>query len=236
MPRSILIADSDAQTTRELNDYISGEPLEVVSAVTAAAAQAEMVRRAPRLVIAGTNFPDAPALDLARWVLARPSPPALILLTARADPIDRTVALEMGADDCMSKPIYPRELVARIHSLFRRLTPSNPQSLPIPSPEPIHARGFSVNLLSRHVTLPSGETAVLSATETKVLATLLEHRGAPVSRDELSQRALGRQWHPEERALDQHVASLRRKLFVPAPLMPLIHTVRHIGYTIDADA
>ena len=77
---------------------------------------------------------------------------------------------------------------------------------------------------------------MLSWTEAKVLATLLEHLGTPVSRDVLSQRALGRVWSPEERALDQHIATLRRKLFVPEPLRPLIHTVRHVGYVIDQEA
>lgn len=232
MPRTIVIADSDSTATGDLAAFFATEPFETVTANSVAAAQAAATRRTPEVVVVGTNFQDAPAFDMARWVLARASRPGLILICSRDDPIDRTIGLELGADDCMSKPVYPRELLARIHSVARR---RDHAARPIPR-QPVSVQGYTFNLLSRHVSLPSGETAVLSITEAKVLEALIEYRGMPVSRDQLSQRALGREWNPEERALDQHVASLRRKLFVPAPLKPPIHTVRHVGYTIDADS
>lgn len=233
MPRSILIADPDLTTLNELAGYFASEPFATATAFSAAAARAAVVQAAPRLVVAASAFADAPPLDFARWLLARPARPRLILMCDRADPIDRTVGLEMGADDCLSKPVFPRELLARIRNVMRRASAAD--AFKARAADPVQVQGYSINLLSRHVNLPSGEIAVLSVTEARVLETLIAHRGAPVSREDLSRHALGRPWNPEERALDQHVASLRRKLFVPAPLKPLIHTVRNVGYTIDRD-
>lgn len=234
MPRSVLIADPDTRLLAELTDYFAAEPFATVTATSAAQARAAIVQGvAPNVVVAGGEFPDASPLDLARWILARPARPRLILVCERDDPVDRTVGLELGADDCVSKPVFPRELLARIRSVARRTAEG---AGPRPrTAAPIQVQGYSVNLLSRLVALPSGETAVLSVTEARVLETLLDQRGAPVSRDALSRHALGRPWNPEERALDQHVASLRRKLYVPARFKPLIHTVRNVGYTIDRD-
>ncbi len=237
MPPTIVIADTDSDITRDLAEYLHDEPFKTVTANSAMMVKAEVARRAPVLVVLGTNLEDAPALDIARWILNRPEKPGLILIHPRADPIDRTIGLEMGADDCMSKPVFPRELLARIHSVLRRLPGARPDPRnELAGGDVVVSHGYAINFASRQVALPNGETAALSWTEAKVLATLLEHQGTPVSRDVLSQRALGRSWTPEERALDQHIATLRRKLFVPEPLKPLIHTVRHVGYIIDREA
>ena len=238
MPRTIVIADNDPDITRDLAEYLLGEPLKTITVSSALAVKAEVVRRAPSLVVLGTNLEDAPALDIARWILNRPEKPGLILIHPRTDPIDRTIGLEMGADDCMSKPVFPRELLARIHSVLRRLPAAgaNGRTAGAAGGDVIVVQGYAINLASRQVVLPGGTNTALSWTEAKVLATLLEHRGTPVSRDVLSQHALGRVWSPEERALDQHIATLRRKLFVPEPFRPLIHTVRHVGYIIDQEA
>jgi DNA-binding response OmpR family regulator len=236
MPRVIVVADPDPAFTGELADYFAKELFQTVTANTGRAAQTAVARKAPGVVVVGTDFPDAPGLSLARWTLARPNQPGLIQICSRPDPIERTIAIEMGADDCLSKPVSPRELLARIHGLVRRMSKSRAFGAVPPEHGPMTVQGFSVNLQSRHVTLPSGETVVLSSTEAKVLSTLLDNRGSPVSRDELSQRALGRIWNPEERALDQHIATLRRKLFVLEPFHPLIHTVRNVGYIIDGEA
>jgi DNA-binding response OmpR family regulator len=231
MPRTVLIADRDPQILNDLATYFASEPFAVLTVGSAAEARAAVLQGTPSLVVAGTEFADAPPLDLARWILARAARPRLIVLCERADPVDRTIGLELGADDCMSKPVFPRELLARIRSVMRRAD----EGCAPRTAAPVQVQGYSINLPSRLVTLPSGGTAVLSVTEARVLETLIAQRGAPVSREELSRHALGRPWNPEERALDQHVASLRRKLFVPTPLKPLIHTVRNVGYTIDRD-
>lgn len=231
MPRTVLIADRDPQLLTDLATYFASEPFATLTVGSAAEARATVLQGTPSLVVAGTEFADAPPLDLVRWILARTPRPRLIVLCERADPVDRTIGLELGADDCMSKPVFPRELLARIRSVMRHADARGASR----AATPVQVQGYSINLPSRHVTLPSGETAVLSVTEARVLETLIAQRGAPVSREELSRHALGRPWNPQERALDQHVASLRRKLFVPTPLKPLIHTVRNVGYTIDRD-
>ena len=238
MPRTIVIADNDPDTTRELAEYLGAEAFRTVTANSALTVKSEVAQRAPALVVLGTNLEDAPALEVARWILNRPEKPGLILIHPRTDPVDRTIGLEMGADDCMSKPVFPRELLARINSVLRRLPAvgAKPHGAGADGSDLVVVHGYAINLASRQVVMPGGASTVLSWTEAKVLATLLEHLGTPVSRDVLSQRALGRVWVPEERALDQHIATLRRKLFVPEPFPPLIHTVRHVGYVIDQEA
>lgn len=235
MRQTIVIADNDRETIRSLEEHLGNEAFDTVVAHTGLDMKKEVGRRNASLVVLGTGLGDASGLELARWVLTRPSRPGLIMLSARADPIDRTIGLEMGADDYVSKPFFPRELLARIHSVLRRLRRAEEELSPPPKAEVVTALGYTANLLSRQVVLPHGATATLSWTEAKVLSALLENLGVPVTRDVLSQRALGRSWSPEERALDQHVAALRRKLHSPPPAKPLIVTVRHVGYVIEGD-
>lgn len=233
MRQTIVIADNDRETIQCLSGQLAGEAFETVAVNNGLDMKKEVGRWDAGLVVLGTELGDAPGLELARWVLARPSRPGLILLSSRADPIDRTIGLEMGADDYISKPFFPRELLARIHSVLRRLRRAEDDVPLPPKAEMVTAMGYTANLLSRQVILPHGDTATLSWTEAKVLSALLENRGVPVTRDMLSQRALGRSWSPDERALDQHVAALRRKLHSPPPAKPLIVTVRHVGYVIE---
>lgn len=245
MRHTIVIADNDRETAHVLADYLTDSAVETIFVDSGVEAKKEISRRNPSLVVLGTNFSDLPGLELARWVMSRQSRAGLILLGMRADPIDRTIGLEMGADDYVSKPFFARELLARIHSVLRRIQPSvsgmaadrggSETNLLKPVVEIVTAKGYAFNFLSRQVHLPHGPVVSLSWTEAKVLSALLDHRGVPLSRDVLSLRALGRNWTPEERALDQHVASLRRKLQSPPPAEPLIITIRHVGYLIEAE-
>lgn len=237
MRHTIVIADNDRETVRALAEHLADEAFDTVFADTGQEAKREVSRRNPALVVMGTNFGDIPGLELARWILSRPSRPGLILLSSRTDPIDRTIGLEMGADDCISKPFFARELLARMHSVLRRLPQPVPSEefSPQPKVETLSAWGYTLYLSTRQVSLPHGGTVMLSWTEAKVLSALLDRRGVPLNRDVLSRKALGRAWTPDERALDQHVASLRRKLYSPPPARPLIITVRHVGYLVEAE-
>lgn len=242
MGQTILIADNDQETGKSVERHLNEEAFDIVFADTGRLVKQEVTRRNPLLVILGTSFSDLPGLELARWVLARPNRPGLILLGPNADPIDRTIGLELGADDYMTKPFFARELLARIHSVLRRIQRAGPgedgeddAAVPVKA-EPIWVSGYCINLLSRQITLPNEVMVTLSWSETKVLSVLLDRRGMPVTRDFLSKKALGRPWNPDERALDQHVAALRRKLHSPLPAAPLIITVRHVGYMIEAAA
>ncbi len=237
MRHTIVIADNDRETAHALADLLTEGAFDAIFLGSGLEAKREIARQNPSLVVLGTNFSDIPGLELARWILLRPSRPGLILLSARTDPIDRTIGLEMGADDYVTKPFFARELLARMHSVLRRLQPSmSSEDVPFqPKAETLSAWGYTLNLNSRQVSLPEGGAVTLSWTEAKVLSALLDHQGMPLTRDALSRKALGRAWTPDERALDQHVASLRRKLH-PRPLAkPLIITVRHVGYLIEAE-
>lgn len=235
MHHTIVFADNDRMTAQTMAAYLADEMFEAVFVDDGATAQREIGRRNPSLVVLGTNFADVSGLDLARWLMSRPYRPGLILLSSRSDPIDRTIYLEMGADDCLSKPFFARELLARIHSVLRRIHPPtlSEEAGTEPRAETITASGFRFNPRSRQVCLPHGALVTLSRTEAKVLSALLDNRGAPMTRDMLSLRALGRNWNPDDRALDQHIAALRRKLETPHPGRPLISTVRHVGYMVE---
>lgn len=237
MRHTIVIADNDRDTVHALAEFLADEAFDTVFVDNGQETKREISRHTPSLVVLGTNFSDIPGLELARWILARPARPGLILLSSRTDPIDRTIGLEMGADDYVSKPFFTRELLARMHSVLRRLpSPTPNEDFAVqPKAETLSAWGYTLNLHSRQVALPHGGTVTLSWTEAKVLSALLDHRGVPMTRDMLSRKALGRAWTPDERALDQHVASLRRKLHSPPPTKPLIITIRHVGYLVEAD-
>lgn len=235
MHHTIVFADNDRMTAQAMAAYLADEAFEAIFLDDGATVQREIGRRNPSLVVLGANFGDVSGVDIARWLMSRPSRPGIILLSSRSDPIDRTIYLEMGADDCLSKPFFARELLARIHSVLRRLHPHSPgeESRAEPRTETMAASGFRFNPRSRQVCLPHGALVTLSRTEAKVLSALLDNRGAPMTRDMLSLRALGRNWNPDDRALDQHIAALRRKLETPHPGKSLIATVRHVGYMVE---
>jgi DNA-binding response OmpR family regulator len=153
------------------------------------------------------------------------------MLTARGDDVDRIVGLEMGADDYLPKPFNPRELVARIRAVLRRVE-SDPQS-----------KADSGRLVIGDIELVAGTRTVLrdgqkidlTSVEFAILETLLRQAGQVVSRDDLVQQALGRRLSAYDRSIDVHVSSLRRKLGHPSGETERIKTVRNIGYLYSAE-
>jgi len=151
------------------------------------------------------------------------------MLTARGADVDRIVGLEIGADDYLPKSFNPRELVARIHAILRR-TREKPETIrPTASSETITLGDLRLNFGARTVHR-NGELVELTSTEFDVLAKLLARAGHVVSREELSQAALGRPLAPLDRSIDMHVSSLRRKLGAEVNGGERIKTVRGTGY------
>jgi two-component system response regulator CpxR len=152
---------------------------------------------------------------------------SVLLLTARGEDVDRIVGLEIGADDYLPKPFNPRELLARIRAILRRSTGADlkqEQTL-------IRAVGLELNLAARTV-MQDGEKIELTDVEFALLEALIRSPGRVVTREDLSENALGRKFHPFDRALDMHVSRLRRKLSGKGASEELIKTIRGAGYQL----
>jgi DNA-binding response OmpR family regulator len=177
----------------------------------------------PALVILDLGLPGMDGLDVARS-LRRDSDVPIIMLTARVDETDKLIGLELGADDYMTKPFSPRELVARVRAVLRRTGGEREQA-----PPPIVAGGIRIDLERRLVTVED-EAVELTPTEFDLLAVLARHPGRVFTRLELLDRVQGYAFEGYERTVDAHVKNLRQKI-EPDPKQPrYVLTVYGVGY------
>lgn len=241
MAKALIVEDEP-----DLRDAVvacfSDNGLDATAVGTVHAALDHLDQHSVDVVIVDLGLPDGSGLDLVRILRGRVPPCGLIIVTGKGDPVDRILGLELGADDYVTKPFVGRELVARVRSVLRRLhvEESAPASAPVTGgPEPgsrvITLGAASVNVPARIVTQAGGGVGVLSAVEMAILLCLHEKAGQAVSRDDLSLASLGRPWEPEDRTIDQHVSSLRRKLGLAASDQETILTVRGLGYLLRKD-
>jgi len=179
-----------------------------------------VARRRPRFVVLDLGLPDVDGFDLCRRLRDSADVPILIL-TARDEEADRVIGLELGADDYLTKPFSPRELVARVRAVLRRAEPVPPESRVIEVGE------LRVDLRTRRATF-AGSPLTLRTLEFELLAELARNAGNVVTRDRLLDRVWGLSFAGGTRTVDVHVAQLRKKLGRPA----LIHTVRSVGYRL----
>jgi len=223
MNESILLIDDDRELCTMLTEYLGREGFSV-GAVHDGAQGVEAVRsQSPALVVMDITMPVLDGFDALRAIRAFSSVPVL-MLTARGEELDRIVGLEIGADDYLPKPFNPRELMARIRAILRRgQTVTGAAILTVgdlsldPGARSLHCAGSPIEI---------------TGMEYSVLDLLMRNPGALVSKDELSQQALGRTLMPFDRSLDTHISNLRRKLG-PAPGGgPRIKTLRGRGYLL----
>ncbi|WP_230423186.1 response regulator transcription factor [Prauserella cavernicola] len=182
----------------------------------------------PDVVVLDLNIPGPDGLEVCRR-LRQFSTAYVLMLTARADEVDKLVGLSAGADDYLTKPFSPRELVARVQVMLRR-----PRSAPEPKPEVgrRHVLGpVEVDLDAREVAV-HGDPVATTRIEFELLAAIAENPKQVRTRDQLRQRAWGESWLADDHAVDVHVSKLRRKL-AAAGAPDLITTVRGVGYRVD---
>jgi DNA-binding response OmpR family regulator len=216
---AVVIEDDDAIASL-VAVYLEQAGFEVVRECTGLGGMNAVERWQPRFVVLDLGLPDADGFELCRRLRGSGDVPILIL-TARDEEADRVVGLELGADDYITKPFSPRELVARVRAILRRADPS-------PADERmIELDGLRVDLRSRSVTI-DGITVTLRTLEFELLAELARHPGHVVTRDRLLDRVWGVSFAGGTRTVDVHVAQLRKKLGRP----DLIQTVRGVGYRI----
>ncbi len=221
----ILLADDDQLLADLLVEYLQGQDFEVNHVADGAAAVNAVKADEPELVILDVMMPKMDGFEALREIRAISLVP-VIMLTARGDDIDRIVGLEMGADDYMPKPCNPRELSARIRAILRRARPEQLQS---DESSNISAQDISLDTQSR-VVVCADKKLDLTGTEFNVLHALLKNAGEVVSKNTLSEAALGRKLLPFDRSTDMHISNLRKKLGEHASGEARIKTVRNQGY------
>jgi DNA-binding response OmpR family regulator len=220
---TILVVDDEPKIVKTVRAYLEDAGFRVVTAYDGQAALTVYRHEKPALVILDLGLPTLDGLDVAR-TLRRDSNVPLIMLTARVEEADRLIGLELGADDYVTKPFSPRELVARVRAVLRRAGGEREQA-----PPPIVAGDVRIDLERRQVTV--GEQQVeLTATEFDLLAVLARHPGRVFTRMELLDRVQGYAFEGYERTVDAHVKNLRQKI-EPDPKQPrYVLTVYRVGY------
>jgi len=227
----LLLVDDEAALREPLAEYLSRQGFDVVEAESAAQARTRLRDKAPNLVLLDIMMPGEDGLSLCRHLVEALDIP-VILLTAKGEATDRIVGLEIGADDYVVKPFEPRELVARIRSVLRRATRTGP---PPAENELLSFDGWSLDPLKRKLTDPEGAVVTISSAEFRLLMAFLDNPRQVLDRDRLLDIVQGREAHLFDRAVDNQVSRLRRKIEVDSRNPQLIQTVWGGGYMLAAD-
>ena len=219
---TIVVVEDDHHISDLVAMYLRGEGFRVLQAADAERGLQYIDREQPRLLVVDVGLPgELDGLELCRQVRKTSDVP-VILLTARSDEIDRVLGLELGADDYVTKPFSPRELVARVKAILRRAAGPG-------RAEPTTAEIGSVVVdTGRREVVRDGEVVALTTREFDLLAYLVANRGLALSRRQLLDGVWGEGWYGDERTVDVHVRQLRKKLGDTLPLT----TVWGVGYRL----
>jgi DNA-binding response OmpR family regulator len=224
----VLLVDDDRELCQMLTEYLAAEHFEVKSVHDGGDALTELAAGEFEILILDVMLPSLGGFDVLRKLGASHDTP-ILMLTARGDDVDRIVGLELGADDYLSKPFNPRELVARIRAILRRAS-----SRPAPrgaSSDEITVGSIVLNAGMHQVRI-AGSIVALTGAEFRVLEILMRAAGQVISRESMTEQALGRKLVPYDRSIDTHISNLRRKLNLEAGKNPEIKNVRGSGYTL----
>jgi DNA-binding response OmpR family regulator len=226
MPNTILVVDDEKNIVQLARLYLDKEGFQVESAYDGEQALEKAKAVRPDLIILDIMMPGMDGLSVAKE-LRKTSNVPIIILTARGDDVDRIVGLELGADDYVTKPFNPRELVARVKAVLRRARQEEPS-------EPVfEANGLRLDIARREVTI-EGEAVTLRAKEFDLLAAFMRHAGIVLDRERLLQMVWGSDYYGDTRTIDVHVAWLREKLARATRVK--IQTVWGVGYKLVVDS
>jgi two-component system OmpR family response regulator len=227
---TILIVDDDRDIRTLLADYLEANGYRTQCAADGNGMWKLLDDGRPDLIVLDLNLPGDDGLSLCRKLRATSSLP-VIMLTARNEPLDRILGLEMGADDYLPKPFEPRELLARIRSVLRRshAMPSNTGSDKV---QQMRFSDWTLDLTARHLLNPDGIVIMLSGAEFRLLKVFLEHPNRVLNRDQLLNLTQGRDADPFDRSIDIQISRLRQKLGEDARVPQIIKTVRNGGYVL----
>src|SRR5262245_26738482 len=223
----VLLVDDDVELAELVGEYLTREGFTLDAETDGSHALDRALSGDYHLTVLDVMLPGVSGFDLLRGIRATSQVPVL-MLTARGDDVDRIVGLELGADDYLSKPFNPRELVARIRAILRR-TQTEPRLPGERATETLGVDDVAMDL-GRRTVRRGGETVELTAVEFTLLEILVRAAGAVVRRDELARGALGRALLPFDRSIDVHVSRLRKKLGPRPGGGERIATMRAVGY------
>jgi len=230
-PTRLLLVDDEASLREPLAEYLTRQGFAVTQAESAAVARSLLLNETPELVLLDIMMPGEDGLSLCRHLIEAKDVP-VILLTARGEATDRIIGLEIGADDYVVKPFEPRELVARIKSVLRRAARGGPP----PQEDALYEfEGWRLDPVKRRLTDPAGAMVAISAAEFRLLAAFVTNPRKVLDRDRLLDMVQGREAHLFDRAVDNQVSRLRRRLEEDRREPRLIQTVRGGGYVLAAD-
>jgi two-component system alkaline phosphatase synthesis response regulator PhoP len=225
----ILVVDDDRDIVRLVRSYLEKAGYEILTAYDGETALRLLRAERPQLLILDLMLPDRDGWDVARMVRSDPrveSTP-IIMLTARVEDNDKIVGLEIGADDYITKPFNPREVVARVRALLRRSNMQLDQRAPVR----LESGELILDVGRRELTL-SGKLISLTPSEFEILRELMQNPGFVITRDELAEKALGYGSSSAGRTLDSHIKNLRKKIDRKDDGYSPIQTVHGIGYRL----
>ena len=222
MNKTILVVDDEPKIVKLACDYLERGGFRVLAAADGTTALAVARRDRPDLIVLDLNLPGTDGLDVCR-ALRRESDVPIIMLTARVEEADRLIGLELGADDYVTKPFSPRELVARVRAVLRRVQGG------VHQPGLIRVGDLEIDL-NGHRVVRAGQPVRLTRTEFNLLTTLAQHPGQTFTRAQLLDRLHGVAYDGFDRSVDAHIKNLRRKLEANPAEPRYVLTVYGIGY------
>jgi DNA-binding response OmpR family regulator len=222
----IAVVDDDVDVRETVAEYLLRHGYAVSALDGGAALRALMAERSVDLALLDINMPGEDGLTIARALRAA-GPIGIILLTANGDQVDKVVGLEVGADDYVTKPFDPRELLARVRSVLRRASADTPAAT---LGREVRVGRCVLNLDTRQLFALDGSPVALTAMEFDLLRAFCEHPGRALSRDQLLDLAHGKDIEPFDRSIDTRIARIRQKVEVSPAHPQAIRTVRGVGY------
>jgi DNA-binding response OmpR family regulator len=224
--QSLLLIDDDQRLADMVSEYLSQSGYSVERFLDGTTGLAALQRSRPDLVILDLMLPDMDGLDVCRQIRALPgqaSSVPVLMLTAKGDPMDRVIGLELGADDYLPKPFEPRELLARVRTLLRRQRSNS-------TPAPIMRFGsLEIDRGARRA-IVHGQPADLTSYQFDLLVALAEHAGRVLSRDQIMEMVRGRELEAFDRSIDVHMGRIRTAIEADVKNPKRILTVRGVGY------
>jgi DNA-binding response OmpR family regulator len=221
--QAILVVEDEASIASFVSLYLKNAGYTVRTAATGTEALGQVMSSSPALIVLDLNLPDIDGIEVCRRIRKTGDVP-ILMLTARDEDVDKIIGLEVGADDYITKPFNPRELVARVKAVLRRATPDRKEL----ETAVIRHGDLTVDAGRREVRVDEEEIQ-LAPKEFDLLWELLDHRGLVLTRDQLLERVWGYTFAGDTRTVDVHVRQLRRKLGDASPIV----TVWGVGYKVS---
>jgi two-component system, OmpR family, response regulator RstA len=228
----LLMIEDDARLAQMVSDYLAQSGFGVTHALDGNTGLDQLQQRAPDLVILDLMLPDIDGLEVCRRIRSLPGPlakVAVLMLTAKGDPMDRIIGLEIGADDYLPKPFEPRELLARIRAVLRRRGDAGGANTAADAAAVMRFGTLEIDRNARTVTV-GGAQADLTSYQFDLLAAMAERAGRVLTRDQIMEAVRGRELEAFDRSIDVHMGRIRAAIEVDAKNPKRILTVRGVGY------